>query len=126
VDGKYVPMVSVYKVHGYNYFRLRDIAAALKDTKYSFSVGFDAESKTVYITTGKDYTLLGTELKDNVTAAAEAIVSGWKLMVNGVEKTVSVYNIDGYNYYKLRDLAAIIGFGVDYNDDTNTAIITTE
>jgi hypothetical protein len=33
------------------------------------------------------------------------------------------YNIDGSNYFKLRDLGDALGFTVDYDADSNTAIV---
>ena len=35
---------------------------------------------------------------------------------NGTEKVVhlSAYNIDGYNYFKLRDLGEVVGFEVNW------------
>ena len=36
---------------------------------------------------------------------------------------LSIYNIGGNNYFKLRDLGNALGFTVDYNADSNTAIV---
>ena len=36
---------------------------------------------------------------------------------------LSVYNIGGNNYFKLRDLGDALGFTVDYDADSNTAIV---
>ena len=48
----------------------------------------------------------------------------------GTEETTDVeyssIEVEGVEYFKLRDLAEIIGFGVDYDAATSTVVITTE
>ena len=46
--------------------------------------------------------------------------------VDGKAVTPDIYNIDGNNYFQLRELGTALGFGVDYDAATNTAIITTK
>ncbi len=45
--------------------------------------------------------------------------------MDGVKVGLSAYLIDGYNYFKLRDVAAAVGFEVSYNDETTDIDITT-
>lgn len=40
-------------------------------------------------------------------------------------KKLTAYNIGGNNYFKLRDMAAVINFGVAWDGDTNTINIDT-
>jgi len=58
-------------------------------------------------------------------AKPNAVLSPQKITVNGVEVTVEAYNISGSNFFGLRELAAYLGYAVDYDEATNTAIITT-
>ena len=63
--------------------------------------------------------------------AASASVSTQKLTVNGETVECEKYTIDGYNYFKLRDLAQLLNgttsqFDVDYDKDTKTVKITTD
>ena len=53
-------------------------------------------------------------------------VSTQKLAVDSVEMDIEHYNIDGSNYFKLRDLAPYLDFGVNYDAATRTATIITE
>ncbi len=51
-------------------------------------------------------------------------VSNQKIVVDGVQKDFEVYNIDGYNYFKLRDIAYVLNdtgsqFSVDFNSEKN-------
>ena len=57
-------------------------------------------------------------------------VSTQKLAVDGVEKDIEHYNIDGSNYFKLRDLACLLigtysAFDVGYDSETRTVTVTT-
>lgn len=122
VDGVAVqcPMVNI---GGYNYFRLRDLAMLMRDTQAAFSVDFDAEARTVSVTTGGKYAPVGGELT-GAADTASCVRSGWTLLVDGRAADVSVYNIGGSNYYKLRDLADAIGFDVDYINATRLVAIS--
>lgn len=43
-----------------------------------------------------------------------------KLNVNGTNKTVEGYNVDGTNFVSIRGLCELLGVKVDYNKNTNT------
>ncbi len=44
--------------------------------------------------------------------------------VDGEEKVLS-YNINGNTYFKIRDIADMVGFDVDWDGDTQTVVIRT-
>ena len=116
-----------YNIDGSNYFKLRDLAFVLSGTLKQFSVGWDSASRTVSIETGKAYTPEGGELTPGNGMPQTAVVSTQTIMIDGVKVSdISVYNIGGNNYFKLRDLAGRIGFIVDYDEATNTAIVMSE
>ncbi|NCB42700.1 MAG: hypothetical protein EOM59_08775 [Clostridia bacterium] len=53
--------------------------------------------------------------------AANVVRSGQTVYVDGVQKSFDVYNIDGSNYFKLRDIAFVMNntnaqFGVEYDN----------
>lgn len=125
VDGKTVE-VAVYKINDNNYFKLRDLAQAMSGSGYQFDISFDQDAQKVDIATGKAYTAVGGELSGTAEAPKAVVESPWKLFVDGKEAGASVYNIDGNNYYKLRDLADLIGYGVGYNSYSRTAMILTK
>ena len=113
-----VKETEVYNIDGYNYFKLRDMAALLNGTKAQFSVDFDAEKKEVYAVTGEEYEPVGGELETGTDKSASCTTSVWKFFANGEEQEVAVYNIGGNNFFKLRDLGNALGFYVDYVDPT--------
>ena len=62
--------------------------------------------------------------------AAKTVLSKQNLTVNGQPVDCQKYNIDGYNYFKLRDLAELLDgttsqFNVDYDKAANAMVITT-
>ena len=57
---------TAYNIGGNNYFKLRDLAAALNSTEKKFSVRYDGASKRIYLETGQVYSPIGGELETNV------------------------------------------------------------
>ena len=114
-----------YNIDGSNYFKLRDIAWLLRDSAARFSVVWDAASGTVSITSGRTYTPDGSEMAaDGADKSGSAVESSQTILVNGrTVSNLSVYNIGGNNFFKLRDLAGLLGFGVNYIAETDTAAI---
>ena len=167
LDGKEVK-ISGYNIEDENYFKLRDLAAVLKDTDAKFSVeykaaeekeeagavgvigGIDAaeekaetkdvkkeeaakevaekieEAKPVILLeTKKDYKQLDTDLKE-VKAESTAIKTNDAVKVDGKHLKAKAFKIDGNNYYRLRDLAEVLNFTVDYDKETNTVVLTSK
>jgi hypothetical protein len=110
--------IDAYTINNNNYFRIRDIAYILKNTSAAFDVGWDSTTGTVTITSGAysgepDYS-------DN-SSPADAVRSNAKIIVNGQTVSPEVYNIDGSNYFKLRDIADYVGAEVSW-DAANSEI----
>ena len=115
-----------YNIDGYNYFKLRDLAAILNGTKGQFDVGWDEARGVVTIVPGQPYgTRDGTELQIGEDKSDTAVPSPQTVMVNGtVRSDLSVFNIGGNNFFKLRDVAALLdGVTVEYDEVHNTAIL---
>lgn len=107
----------IYNIGGYNYFKLRDLAYLMNGTGSQFSVGYDTETQTVSIKTGEAYMPIGGELVIGADKSSTSVKSSQTIMVNGKKNsTLSVYNIGGNNYFKLRDLGKAVGFNVDYDE----------
>ncbi len=116
------------------------------DSSYVFKAAAEANEKSS-ITTAvvrdvvwmylKDK-LAGTVGGDYATPQGRITVEGkpavqltvQNLTVNGEAKTAEIYNINGNNYFKLRDMAALLTgtgsqFSVDYDKESRTVIIKT-
>jgi len=113
-----------YNIDGSNYFKLRDLAQLLSKTDSRFSISFDEQSNAVAVVSGKEYTPVGGELARGQDQSKTAVVSKQSVLIGGkAVDGLSVYNIGGNNYFKLRDLGDALGFTVDYDADSNTAIV---
>lgn len=113
-----------YNIDGSNYFKLRDLAQLLSKTDSRFSISFDEQSNAVAVVSGKEYTPVGGELARGQDQSKTAVVSKQSVLIDGkAADGLSIYNIGGNNYFKLRDLGDALGFTVDYDADSNTAIV---
>ena len=114
LDGEEV-MVGAYDVEGYNYLKLRDIAAILNGKKCQFSVGYDEPTKLITVELAKGYEKVEGDLAEIKDEKAKAIIRVIKILVNGEEKEVKTALINENNYMQLRDLGALVGLGVKYD-----------
>ena len=116
-----------YTIDGYTYFKLRDVAKALTGTVAGFDVRWDQEAKMIALHTGAAY-----KAQDGDADAAEfakkakAHLSESPVMVNDAEATLEAYNIDGYTYFKLRDLGTALGFEVTWDKEAKMIGINAE
>ncbi|MBR2742355.1 MAG: hypothetical protein IKD89_02070 [Clostridia bacterium] len=124
VDGETVEL-EVYNIDGYNYFKLRDMAMLLNGSDSQFEIAYNEETGEIDVTTGEPYTPVGGELETGTDKSASCVKSSQSVAVNGEKAYVEAYNLGGNNFFKLRDLGAAVGFGVDYNEETFEVVITT-
>ena len=108
-----------FNIEGFNYFKLEDVAAAVDK-----NVTFDGKTFTIEEAPAEETTEATAETTAEAPAEEETAVE------EGTEGTTDVeyssIEVEGVEYFKLRDLADIIGFGVDYDAATSTVVITTE
>ena len=114
VDGQAVTM-EAYNLEGYTYFKLRDVAAALRQTPKAFAVGYDDAARQISVTTGTPYVLTGGELSGSAASNQNALPCLLTIRIDGAEVKLTAYNIGGNNYIKLRELGSALNFGVSWN-----------
>ncbi|MCR2805122.1 WG repeat-containing protein [Paenibacillus soyae] len=125
VDGETVAF-EAYNIEGSNYFKLRDLAMVLNETAKTFEIEYDAEKDAIYLTSGKPYTPVSGELSVSPSTAAKSATEAYlSLYVDGQALKLLAYNIGGNNYYKLRDIAQAIDFGVTWDSETKRIGIDT-
>ncbi|MCL1816894.1 MAG: hypothetical protein FWG43_04765 [Clostridiales bacterium] len=117
LDEKEIDIPAV-KIHGYNWLKLRDLAMVLNSTNKKFSVTYDETTRIVDIRTNQSYTPLGDELSDKLAETFDALATTQKIRIDGVFIDAAAYNISGYNYLRLRDLAILLDFLVEYDEET--------
>ena len=123
IDGKTVE-AEAYNIDGDNYFKLRDIAYLLSGTDARFSVETDPENRIVYTERTHEYISNGSELQTGRDKSGTCIKSEWSLYVDGgAAQMIDIYNIGGNNFFRLRDLAVLYGFGVSCDESSHRADI---
>lgn len=110
-----------YLIKEENYFKLRDLAKALKGTEKQFGVSYDEKDQTVVLEREKVYAPTGTE--GEKTPPTEPVASHHKVKLDGKEINLTGYLVGGYNYYRLRDVAKALDFGVSFDEKTRTVTL---
>ena len=114
-----------YNIDGYNYFKLRDIAFLLSGTTASFDVQWNGEKNAIDLISGAVYTAVGGEMSVASSSTLRVQESTAKLLLDGSGVSIKGYNINGNNYYKVRDIGEALGFSVGFESET-VLIRTTE
>jgi hypothetical protein len=116
VDGKRVDF-EAYLIEGFNYFKLRDLAMALNNSDKQFEITWDGTAKVITLIGGKAYSPVGQELtpgSDGRGQVYQRTVSS--VMVDGEKMDFTAYTIKGNNYFRLRDIAEAMDFGVTWDE----------
>lgn len=125
LDGTKVS-ISAYLIEGNNYFKLRDVAAILKDTGSRFGVSYDSETKSIGIRTGADYKVGEQDLKPLFAEPQDAVLSSQSVLIDGRKVALKAYFIRGNNYFMLRELGEQLNFEVDYHAPSKSVLITSK
>ncbi len=124
IDGKNVAFES-YNINGNNYFKLRDIAFALNNSKKQFEIEWNAKQQAIFMTSSKLYTIAGGEITKKRGGTVNPIRTTAKVYLDGRELNLTAYNILGNNYFKLRDVGQEVDFGIVWNEAARTILIDT-
>ncbi|WP_438349269.1 hypothetical protein ACP8HI_00820 [Paenibacillus sp. FA6] len=110
-----------FNISNSNYFRLRDLAEYFSGTTSQFDISWNKESNAIEIITGQAYTPEETEGSNYYSRNRNysATRSTSKVLVDGQLQLITAYNIDGNNYFQLRDLAGKIPFDIEYDIQSN-------
>lgn len=102
-----------YNINDYTYFKLRDIAAVVG----GFDVDF--QNGAVMITSSEAKATGGTTKGASTTQTA--LPNPYPVKVNGSTVQIEGYNINDNTYFKLRDVASVVGkFSVDFQNGAVT------
>ena len=114
-----------YSIGGSNFFKLRDLAYALNGTEKQFAVAWDSANNAISLTSGDAYEAIGGEMQQGDGTAKTATPTTSRVFLNGVELNLTAYNIDGSNFFRLRDLMRALDIGVTWNAAESTIGIDT-
>lgn len=113
-----------YCINQENYYKLRDLAYLLTGKGAAFDVVWDDQYACISMLSGRDYTATGSELLPSGSASIYKFVPSYSdVRLNGQLVQMTGFNINNNNYYRIRDVAPIVGFEVDWDKDTNTVVI---
>ena len=121
VNGEKVAF-EAYNINGNNYFKLRDVAWALSGTATPFNVSWNNEKGVINLISGENYGKNGALSTGNGKVKA-AVLNGAPIMKDGAYVNMTAYNIEGNNFFKLRDLGDQFGFNVGWNGAENAVTI---
>jgi len=126
IDGKELSF-EAYNIEGNNYFKLRDVAQALTESKAKFNVTWNSESSCVDMLSGASYSSVGGELTagDGTVKKAE-MRKPPQILKDGIPVFMQSCNINGNNYFKLRDLGKEFNFNVTWDGINNCILIETD
>lgn len=113
-----------YNVNNSNYYKIRDIAMLMSTTSARFNVEWDPTLNGISILTGERYEIIGGELENSPQSSLEISETSSPIYIDGVLSEVEAYTINGSTYFKIRDIANAAGFEVEWNNETQTIIIT--
>lgn len=118
----YHVFIQGYNINNSNYFKLRDLAAALMHTPSEFDVRWNSEENAIEIIKAQTYS--GEKNKQYRSWEVKtAMPSSVKLIVDGNTYEMNAYTIDQTTYVQLRDLATIADFEVTYDSTADTIFI---
>lgn len=124
INGEQKNLVS-YNIKYNNYFKLRDIANVLKGTEAQFDVIWNESKQAVEILSGTAYST-DEEISSEVISNPMATASYVPIYKDGGMVLLTAYNIANNNYFKLRDIASLIGFSTEWNVDEAIVEIDTK
>lgn len=116
LDGRKIN-TAAYNIDGNNYFKIRDIAEILDGTIKSFDITYDSATNSIDMLSFYDYTPVGGELTQGDGVERTAYSSSALVSLDGVPIKATCYNIDGNNYFKLRDITDALDCRVVWDNE---------
>ena len=124
VNGRPVS-IDAYSINQSNYFKLRDLARVLSGTSAQFDVVWDSENNAIRLTGSEAYSVAGSELTGTDGGVKIPVPNTSKIILDHFPMDLSGYIIDGNNYFKLREIAALFYFTLEWDGLNNAILINT-
>ena len=121
-----VKSLESYTINGDDYYKITDLASILAGTKKQFSSKYDKVHSLMQLTSGNKLTTKIVISKDAGTKKkATQVYPTIYYGTNDISGAISVYSINGEDYYKFTDTMDIINCGVIKNTKTGVLNLTT-
>ncbi len=113
-----------YEIYDHTYFKLRDVAAALVGTEVGFAITWNSDLYAIEMLSNTPYITVGGDLVISDYTTLAYVPSVANIYLDGEKVEMEAYELNSSNYFKLRDLAEVIGFNVDWDEATQSIAIT--
>ncbi|WNX86556.1 SpoIID/LytB domain-containing protein [Agathobaculum sp. NTUH-O15-33] len=114
-----------YNINDYNYFKLRDLAYLLSGTSAQFNVVWNSKDNQIELASKTNYEKVGGEMTPaEGTVIKNCTPSDSTILLDGKKIELDGYRVNGNNYYKVRDVGEKLGFGVDWDKQSQTVLLT--
>lgn len=125
VNGKAIQF-EAYNISGNNYFKLRDLAYALNGSNKQFNVEWMQSNNSINLVSNDTYSPVGKEMElSSNSNSLKPIATSAKLYKDGLPLKFTAYDINGNNYFKLRDITQIFDIGTEWDTITQSIKIDT-
>lgn len=118
-DGKEVSL-SVYQIDGYNYFKLRDVAALCRGTDAKFNVKYNLDNGKISVTPGEEYAQQDANQRTDFGKTQETEIRNLNIAVLEQNRQVKTAFLDGHNYMRLRDLGRLLDLDILFSEHSHT------
>lgn len=99
------------------------MAAVFSGTEKQFEVNWDNDKKAINLISNSPYTAAGGELTLGDGKEKLAVLNTSVIYKDGKSVKLTAYNINGNNYFKLRDICKAFDIGVTWDGGTNTILL---
>lgn len=124
VDGKQIDF-DAYNIDDNNYFKLRDLAYVLNGSKKQFAVEWSEGLNVISLVSSQPYTAVGGELVGKGKGTKNPVPTNSEIMLDDQVVVFTAYNLEGNNYFKLRDIGKALDFAVEWDEAKNMIVIDT-
>ncbi len=123
VNGEEVAFGAV-TIQDYTYFRLTDLACALRGTASRFTVNWNGDTSSINLNFGETHQVKGDEFA-SVKSAQQGERFTSQITLDGENIDVLGYVIDGVSYFQLSGLEDYLDFTLGWDGGTSTITLDT-
>ncbi|GEM_PF-437971 len=112
--------ISIFSIKDKNYFMLRDVGYLL-----NLGVNWNSNDKKAEVLLSEPYSELPPNFNNRIEGK-QIIPATQTISVDGKDNTLNGYNIDGYLYFPISNIAQALNFSCKWDKNTKTVVISKE
>lgn len=118
IAGSETISVTAYNIGGYNFYKIKDLQYVCANTNFAFSADWNEKTRSIELTAGVPEA--GSTISTDELTTKNATPSSATIYKDGEKLNLTTYNIDGYTYFKLRNIGDLFGFEPVWNESDNS------